>query len=448
MRRVFVVATALVALAVAPAVPARADGGPGDGFQSISLSAVAGGQRILADTLAGQPAGTADTGVPDAEATMTTSTGHALASIAWPSALAGNAGSLLLLLGPNPCSPALPNLFPGQPQPPTQCSPVPIPQEVMDQYHYLNTPVRAEAVYPVQQSADNSVPGGSMTARADGLQASADAVLGAVLASDIERASTSRATSIVKLTGPTGAIADARSLVSGIEFAGGEIKIGSVESNAHGETNGTTAVSSGTTTVHDMTIHGVPVSVDAQGVHVNGQTGDAVGPAAAVVNQVLAGFGATMFVTRPTQKTDGATTTYDAGSLIIEWFPPGAPGGLVFEFGGAHITAGATLPFVFDLDQALGGATGGGTTVSGGGFDALPSLSAGGGTSPLSVGGVQDEPLQLGAAAAVTKLPGGIGFWWVLAGLVAAAVAAAALRRLPDQVLVASGTSCATGEDV
>ena len=452
-RRLAIAALALVGVAIAAPV-ARADdsggagGGPGDGFQSVSLSAVAGGQRILADTIAGQSPGTVDTGIPDAEASMTTSSGHALASVVWPSALAANAGSLLFLLGPNPCTPALPNLFPGQPQLPPECSPVPIPPDVMAQYHYLNSPVRAEAVYPVTPAANESVPGATMTSRANGIETAADAIIGASVISDIGKAETARATTNVRFTGPTGAVADAISSITGINIAG-EIKIGSITSIAHGETDGNNAMSSGATTVNDMTIHGIPVTVDDKGVHVNGQTADAVGPATDVVNQALAGFGGKVYVTRPTQKLTNGVASFDAGSLIIDVFPPGAPGGVVFEFGGAHITAGATLPFQLDAGATEVGGIG---AVGGGGGDAgaLPPLSATGAnvSTPLAPGPtVADVPIQAGNASEATKLPGGISAWWVFAGIVATIAAAAALRRLPEEMLTATGPQCSTGED-
>lgn len=448
MRRAVVIAAVLtIGLAVAPV--ARADdaggGGPGDGFQSVSLSAVAGGQRILADTLAGQAPGTVDSGIPDAESSMTSSTGHALASIAWPSALAGNAGSLLFLLGPNPCTPALPNLFPGQPQPPPQCSPAPLPDEVLAQYHYLNTPIRAEAVYPVTQNANNSVPGGTMIAKANGIETTADAIIGASLVSDIEQASTARATTSVRYTGPTAAVSDAYSTITGINFMSGAIKIGSVTSVAHGETNGTNATSSGATTVTDASINGTPVTIDSGGVHVNGQAADAVGPLTDGVNQVLTNFGAKMFVTQPTQKTENGVASYDAGSLIVQWFPPGAPGGLVFEFGGAHVTAGATLPYQVDvsgIDANVGNVGGGG----GGESVALPPLTATGAPAAPSIG-VPTVPLQAGSASEATKMPGAISRWWIFVAIIAAIAGAAALRQLPDQMLTATGADCPTGED-
>ncbi|MBA3655488.1 MAG: hypothetical protein H0W70_15000, partial [Actinobacteria bacterium] len=358
-------------LAAGPAV--ADDDSLGAAFQSFSLGAVAGGQRIIADSITGQSPGTVDSGIPDAETTMTSSSGHALASIAWPSALAGNAGSLLLLLGPFPCTPSA--LFDALGLPITTiCSPVGVRGEVMDQYHYLNSPVRAEALNPGKSSDENTVPGGKMTARAGPSEVAADAVLGAVLVSDVEQAGTSRATSAVKVTGPKTAVADARSAISDIAFAGGEVTIGSVMSVAHGETDGAAATSSGATTVHDMKVHGIPVTVDNKGVHASDQTADAVGPATAAANQALAGFGITMYVTRPTQMTKGALTTFDAGSLIIDWQPPGAPGGVVFEFGGAHVVAAATLPF----DELLGDTPSAADAIGGAAFSP-PSLAADGG---------------------------------------------------------------------
>jgi hypothetical protein len=445
MRRLAVVMALAVASAFAAALPSVADDSLGSGFQSFSLAAVSGGQRIIADTIAKQSPGTVDSGIPEAEATMTASTGHGLASVAWPSALAGNAGSLLLLLGPYPCTPSLLFDLLNLPLPVSTsiCSPVGVPEDVMNQYHYLNTPVRAEALYPGKQTDENTVPGGKMTARAGVNEVAADALIGAVLVTDIERAGSSRATSTVKATGATTAVADARSTISDIDFAAGEVTIGSVTSAAHAETDGITGKSSGATTVHDMAIHGTPVTVDSQGVHVSDQTADAVGPATVGVNQVLAGFGMTMFVTRPTQTTKGAFTSFDAGSLIIEWFPPGAPGGIVFEFGGAHVTAAATLPFdssslnsTFDDLQAAPGDTFGVPSSDGGGLDSSVSGASQSGGSPLAV-----QPVSSPA-----DLPGGLDPWWIVLGLAAAAAIAFGLLLVPARVLDGAGADCETGE--
>jgi hypothetical protein len=425
----------VLALALGQTAPARADGENGSGFQSMSLTAVAGGQRILADTIAGQPPGTIDSGIPDAEASMTSTTGHGLASVAWPSALVGNAGSLLLLLGPYPCTPSA--LFDALGLPITTiCSPQGVPQPVMDQYHYLNTPLRAEAQYPTKPAADTNLPGATMTARATAAEVSADAILGAVLASDIETASSARATSIVKATGPTSAVADATSTITNITLAGGEVTIGSVVSTAHGETNGVLAKSSGTTTVNDMKIHGVAVTVDDKGLQ----------PATDGVNQVITNFGMKMFVTRPTQKVSGAATSFDAGSLIIEWFPPGAPGGVVFEFGGAHITAASTLPFdAAGVDAVVSELP----PSSFGGLDLSPVGSSGLGTdvvSPLAPAQSGSPSLPLAPATDASNLPGGVSPWLLFLGLVAAAALAGGLVRIPARVLDSPAARCESGE--
>jgi hypothetical protein len=428
-------ALAVMAIAVAGATAARADDGPGSGFQSFGLSAVASGQRILADTIAGQAAGTADTGVPESEASMTSSTGHALASVAWPSALAGNAGSLLALLGPFPCTPAQ---IPIQPI----CSPIPIPAGVQALYPYLNDPIRAEAQYPVHPSDDASLPGLTMTARTQSSEVAADALIGGALASGLERIGTTRATSTLRVTGPATAVADARSTIADIDLLAGQLTVGSITSTAHAETNGTVAKSSGVTTIHDMKIAGIPVTVDDKGVHVSGNVADVLSPAVAAVNQVLANFGAKLFVTKPTQTVKGAATTFDAGSLILNFFPPGAPGGVVFVFGGAAVTAGATLPYEVPADVLSGQVP---ATPDLGGLSGGPT-SLGGETTPIATGGNSIAPITVEPANQSAPLPGGLDAWWVILGLLAAGAAAVVLTGIPRRLFDAAGAACETGE--
>jgi hypothetical protein len=434
------VACACIGFAMAPA---GADDALGSGFQTFSVAAVAGGQRVLASKAANQNPGTVDSGIPDAEVLMTASASHALSSIAWPSALAGNGGSLLFLAGPNPCSPG--EYINQPPIPPTpiqpQCSPVAVPDQVMNQYHYLNSPIRAEAFNPGNGVQDNSVPGATMTARAGNTDAAAESVIGAQFITDVEKASSTKATSTAKVTGVNTAVADARSTVTDINFLDGAITIGAVVSSAHGETNGKTASSSGTTTVVDMKIGGVPVSVDRDGVHVNGQTGD-IKALTDGVNQILTNFTIKMYLTRPTQTVRGASTTYDAGSLFIE-----GPGPLMFEFGGAHVALGSTLPFESTFDFSADDT---GSLVSDVGSVPDASFSY---DSGAVVGGVSVAPprsgrrggapvLQAELASNPGKLPSGINAWLVVLGVLAVMALAAALRSLPDKLLDAAGVAC------
>lgn len=438
-----VLAGTAVAIVLGPS--AHADDAPGSGFGSVSLAADAGGQRIIADKLANQSPGTVDSGVPYAEAGMTQSTGHALSSVAWPSSLAGNAGSLLALLGPNPCTPG--DVGPIALPPPVKptCSPVGIPGPVMDQYHYLNSPVRAEAQYPTKPQADSSVPGGTMTASAGESASRADALIGGAVVSDVESLGTVRATSSVALTGAQAAVADAVSTMSDISIDGGIITIGSVESHAHGQTDGVVASSTGSTTVHDMKVAGTPVYVDATGVHAGSATAP-VDSATSTVNQALSGAGFTIRLTQPTSVTKHGTTTYTAQSVIIDWNQ-----GMTFVFGGAHIVAGATRPYALDLPSFTPATGAVPVPAPPGGAVAPPAEPAGALPAPVAgdvPAGVGPQPQvapaspPLATVAAPGKLPGGIDPWWVVGCLVVGGLAMALLQRLPDDVLADTGSPC------
>ncbi|HVU73660.1 MAG TPA: choice-of-anchor P family protein [Mycobacteriales bacterium] len=424
--------------------PATADDGPGSGLQGLSLVASAGGQRIIGDTIAGQSPGTVDSGVPDAEATLTLSTGRAFASVAWPSNLAGNAGALLALLGPNPCTPG--DVGPVPLPIPITCSPVSIPQPVQDQYPLLNDPLKAEAQYPTSPSQDTSVPGATMSARTTDAAAEANALVGAAAASGVESFGSVQATAVDKLTGARTGASDAHSTISDINLAGGVVTIGSVATTAHAQTDGATATSSGSTTVQDMKVVGVPVYVDGTGVHA-GSAGAPIDSATAAVNQALSGAGITMSLTKPTTTTRNGTSTYTAGSLIVDWDQ-----GVTFVFGGASATAGATLPYQVDLSgfpttpvtvpssvPPVPVPPAGQPVVSGGGGALPPST----GEAPVTVPQPAVAPPQVALRpAAATGLPGGIGAAWVLVGLALAGLLAAFLQRLPDDVLDDDASHC------
>lgn len=436
----------LVAVAVVGGfrVPVHADDAAGSGFQSLSLSATATSQRVIADQVAGQPPGTADSGVPDAEVTMTASTGHALASAVWPTALVGNAGSLLYLLGPNPCTPDIGPIA-------AQCSPVAIPTPVLNQYHYLNDPVRAEAQYPTKPHDVNDIPGATMQASADPGKVSADAVVGAETSSDAYAFGTTHASSTVALTGPAQATADALSSVSNISFAGGAISIGSLDSEAHATTDGKVAQSRGSTTVHNMSVNGIPVYIDSTGVH--GGSADVPDAAATgAVNQILDKFGLTAYLTKPMVTTKGGATTYSAASLVVVWdTAPSKPGTMdvVFVFGGAQVTASANLPFSLpatpDLSagSSLAGGSGNGaasdlgsTSGSSAGSSSGPLSSASAGLPIAGGNGAASSAALPSLAASHAAIPGvGVNPWWVILALLGTAIFAGGFRRMPDRMM-------------
>src|SRR5205823_13694947 len=236
-----------------------------------------------------------------------------------------------------------------------------------------------------------------MTAIAEAAQARADAIVGAASSTDAFGFGTARATSSAALTGTTKGVADAQSLASNLNFAAGLITIGSVTSEAHGLTDGKAASSTGTTTVHDMKVRDIPVYVDDKGVHA-GTTTVPNGPATAIANQLLASFGYTVYLTKPTTTTQGGTTKYDAGSLIVVWDTDTAHPGtkdIYFVFGGATIGAAAQVPFDVSSSVAAGSLSDGSslapTSSDGSPLPAAPS----GGVS------VASAPVATGSAAPV-----------------------------------------------
>src|SRR3954454_6763900 len=222
---------------------AHAAAAPGSGFQSLGLSAVGGGQRIIfTQKETGQPDGAAEGDVPYGEASLTGSVGRALSSVAWPGALGGNLGSLLLVAGPA-----------GTPS----------------QVTALNTPVRAQAQTSSGSPTvtNNTVPGTTMAATAKDDQVIADATIAGSRNATVGTFGGSHVLAKTVLTGATMAVVDASSVTEDISLGGGQITIGSVTSIAHATTDGVHAASSGKTIVSDMKIGGVPVTVDQTGVH-------------------------------------------------------------------------------------------------------------------------------------------------------------------------------------
>ena len=90
-----------------------------------------------------------------------------------------------------------------------------------------------------------------------------------------------------------------------------------------------------------MTIAGVPVVVDEDGVTVDSTTTPVDPIAVATVNSVLTNLGMTIALSSPSTSRDGGTITYDAGSLIVLWNPPGSANKLAAFVGGARVVAGA-----------------------------------------------------------------------------------------------------------
>ena len=400
--------------------PAAAADGPGSGFYGYDLSAQSAAIRFTEDEPSANSHPEAEGDIPQSQVSLAGGVGYALASVAWPGALVGNAGSLVLLV---------------QPGAPSQVS-------------LLNDPVRAEARSgsATHSATNDSVPGSHMGADATLAKTTADAkVDGGSAGATLGFGSTS--SSSAATLGSSTAKVTADSTAKDISLAG-TVKIGSVVSHAEATTDGVNATAKGKTTVSGLTVAGIPVVVDDHGVTVDTQHG-AVPPAAvATVNSALSALGMSITLSGATQQKSGGTIAYDAGSLLVLWKTPGYPSTIAASFGGSRVVAGASasaplvapslppgIPPIVTVPSSGPPPIGGGT--SGG---QLPPISTGstGGAGPVVPGpstapvGSSGTPVALEPLASGSPAP----TWSVLLAVVGGLLGLAGLWQVPGLVLV------------
>jgi hypothetical protein len=295
--------------------PVHAEDAPGSGFFGYALTAQSQAMQLTEDEPSANSHPEAETDVPQSQVSLAGGVGYGLSSVAWPGALLGNAGSLVLLVQPN----------------------------APDQVRALNDPVRAEARTGSAQhsSTNDSVPGAHMAADATPAKTTADAVLDGGAAGTVLGFGRSTTASTATLGSATGAVT-ADSTAKDVSLAAGVVKIRSVVSHAEARTDGSTATAKGATTVSGMTIGGVPVVVDEHGVTVDTQHGDVPPAAVATLNSALTSLGMTVTLSAPTSSHEGGTISYDAGSLLVLWKPPGSVNVFTASIGGSRVLAGAS----------------------------------------------------------------------------------------------------------
>lgn len=328
-RRVAAGLVSVLSFTASGALLARADaaGEPGSAFYGYTVLGEASGLQMVEDRPTANSHPEADAEVPLARVSLLSGpVGYALGSVAWPSALVANAGDLLV--------------FAGNGNVPEQLGPP------------LNEPVRAETRTGGPQDVSNEAyPGVAMRARVTPAQVAADAVLdggAAGSATGFGRTET-HSTAVLDVAAVT---STARASVKDVALADGAVTIRSVVSRATATSDGVTASAEGTTVVSGMSVGGVPVTVDANGVHV---AGNGTPVDTGTVNSVLANLGMHVVLSAPTVTRNGATVSYDSGSLVVSW-NPSPDESMTARLGGARVTAGASA-----ADPA--GVTSPGTTV-------------------------------------------------------------------------------------
>ena len=291
-------------------------------------------------------------------------------------------------------------------------------------------------------------------------------------------------------TPSTSANADASATVTGVSFLGGFINIGSVTSTADAISDGTTGKVTGSTVVQNMSIGGEPVTVDAQGIHAQGQSAPLSVPVSSI-NTLLNELGISIAmnnakdtVTGPSasRTLDGLTVTVDLktlddaankfGSLLPASFTSQLPFALPNDQqltldlatvqvqstaspnfvsgntgntgsgGGAAPSASASTSPAFTGNTGAGsftGNTGLGSTFSSPGGGTGGAAPAAGSPTPQATG-----PATPALASAAFK---GVGSAAILLGLLAAAALAYLYKRADDATELLTA-NCADGDPV
>jgi hypothetical protein len=396
----------------------------GSGLGAISASATASAMSIPLYSHSGE----------DVQATVPYATtnlnsggiGQALTSIFWPGATGANGGSALSLLG--------------------------VPASLANQ---LNDPELAEAQTGVgDPTVSKSAPGVSMvsTATTDEVSATTTAAGSSVPGIGSVLDGGTQALTKTKVSGPRTVTTMAYSSVHDVTIAK-VITIGAVTSTARGVTNGRKAHGTANTVVSGVKIAGIPVTIDANGVHVSKSSlplglGNTV---TTVVNKALNKAGVQIQLTNVRKTVHKAHVTLSSGALEFKldnasFKSQANDTGTLITLGGVSLDAIASPSFptppVIKQPVSSPGKTGSPGTPGTPGTPGVPGTQVPSGGSSVGTAPTTAQNLSPELAGAQTKLPSTMKVWWVVLALLGAAFFAFGMKRLPDEVLAANGPAC------
>jgi hypothetical protein len=417
---------AMPVVAVARAA-ADSTSAPALGFFDVTAEATGIGGSVGDPTA--QPYPTAAGLVPNSVAEIQPGpSGHALSSVAWPGPLAGNAGSLVNVIG------------------------TPLPSDVVANG---NDPVKAEAAASGGGRDDQTL--GPMSASVDGGTVVAKAAFADFAAPGAVSAARVATTSRTALAGSK-LVAIADSELHGVEVAG-TLRIDTIHTTAQGTTDGSSATTEPTVVVSGVTVAGQAATLDDKGLHLVGSNQPSpLDGAVSAANQALSAMKMTAYVTKPLQQdTSAGSASLDTGAVIVQW---DAGGGQLFTavLGGASVILRATA------GDALGGAGAlalpSAPPSGSAALTAMPALqSPGAPTVPLPSGsdtagppggfavsapGGRRAPAKLAGPLDLTpaaSFPDRPPFGWVLVGILGAAMFGSGLHRMRDRAVAAAGTA-------
>ncbi|HVW81868.1 MAG TPA: choice-of-anchor P family protein [Mycobacteriales bacterium] len=357
--------------------------------------------------------------IPQANSSLTTGgVGAGLASIAWPGDVGGNAGTAIQVLEPN--APSFVTI--------------------------LNDPVKAETHSTGTHHAVNkSIPGTVMESSATHTLVTASSKTSLALPT-LGSLGAFTGSSSAKLVGPHTIRAVADSTLAGIKLAGGLIKIGALTSHAVVLSNGKTSHGHAKTTVADVTIAGIPVSIDKQGIHL----AKSVIPTSAVtslLSKTLKALHLSATFTPTLFSHAGPSASYDAGALLLTYHPGTGTTKYTLTLGRAMAQVGATASFAPGL---VTGPTTSATTPPSTSSPGSSSPGGGGGSFPLPSGGastvgtggnVQPPTVASPVANAADDLAGGPTGWMIFGVIAAVLLGALFLPRIAGAFLAAPANS-------
>lgn len=286
--------------------------------------------------------------VPETVALLDTSSGFAVASLAWPGPLAANAGNVANLL--------LPACTPTQLPVSQECAPSPDPELVKA----ANYPVRAEAA----SGSNNEDEVGPMRAEATNETAQAEATIADFVSPSVVSAGEifSRSQNVIE---DDRVVTLAETTMTGVEIAAGVITIDSIKTTARASSDGEDPQVERETVVSGVEVDGQPARIDEDGLHFGGERSD--NPLAAPIDefnsQMLSEMGMEVFLTEPVEETedDGAARVH-SGSLAFTWVfgEEGSENQITVTLGGAFARVSASSGTSFDfgdieIDDDIGG---------------------------------------------------------------------------------------------
>ncbi|HWC36330.1 MAG TPA: hypothetical protein VG650_16100 [Mycobacteriales bacterium] len=337
--------------------------------------------------------------VPQVRSTLTTGgVGAGLASIAWPGDIGGNGGDALLIL---------------EPSVPTQIAKL------------LNDPIKAESHSTgTHHTVNKSVPGTVMESSASHSLVTASSQTQAAVPA-LGSLGAFSGSSTAKLIGPHSIRAVAQSAVTNLSLAGGAIKIGSLVSHAVVLSNGKTAHGHARTTVAGVTIAGIPVTIDRDGIHL----AKSVVPTATVtklLSTTLAALHLHTTFTKTLVTHDGGFASYDSGALVLTYHPNDSTYSITL--GRAAVQVNATPSLLSDAFSPPPAAPGTPATSSGrasgsGSVGSPPGSTTGVGTASAPPPSIASRVANTASSILLAGGPTGL----MVFGLIAAVIASALL---------------------